>query len=322
MPRVLTGITPSGTLHIGNYFGAMRPAIELQAGNDAYYFIADYHSMTAVTDAGERRRFTRGIALDWLACGLDPAKAVFWRQSDIPEVCELTWMIGSLTPMGLLERAHSYKDKTAKGLDANFGLFAYPVLMAADILLFDTNIVPVGKDQKQHLEMTRDIAIKFNLTYGATFVIPEERIAESVAVIPGLDGQKMSKSYGNTIEIFGDEKVLRKKIMGIVMDSRTPQEPKPDADRNLAVQLLKLVAPPEIAADFEHRLRAGGLGYGDLKKALFEHYWNYFAPYRARRAELDANPGYVDQVLAEGAERARTVAASTMARARQACGLR
>jgi tryptophanyl-tRNA synthetase len=321
MPRVLTGITPSGTLHIGNYFGAMRPAIELQAGGDAYYFIADYHSMTALTDAKERRAYTHGIALDWLACGLDPAKAVFWRQSDIPEVCELTWLIGSLTPMGLLERAHSYKDKTAKGIDANFGLFAYPVLMAADILLFDTNIVPVGKDQKQHLEMTRDIAIKFNLTYGETFVIPEERISATLAVIPGLDGQKMSKSYGNTIEIFGDEKALRKKIMGIVMDSRTPAEPKPDADKNLAVQLLKLFAPADVAADFEHRLRAGGLGYGDLKKALFEQHWNYFAAARARRAELAANRDHVEGILREGAERARAVASIVLKRARRACGI-
>jgi tryptophanyl-tRNA synthetase len=322
MPRVLTGITPSGTLHIGNYFGAMRPAIELQAGGDAFYFIADYHSMTALTDAKERRRYTREIALDWLACGLDPQKAVFWRQSDIAEVCELTWMLGTLTPMGLLERAHSYKDKTARGIAPNFGLFAYPVLMAADILLFDTNIVPVGKDQKQHLEMTRDIAIKFNFTYGETFVVPEERISEDVAVIPGLDGQKMSKSYGNTIEIFGDEKVLRKKIMGIVMDSRTPQEPKPDADKNIAIQLLRFVAPKEVATDFENRLRAGGLGYGDLKKALFEHYWNYFAPYRAKRAELAANPDYVDSVLRDGAQRARAVAEKVLARARQNCGLR
>jgi tryptophanyl-tRNA synthetase len=322
MPRVLTGITPSGTLHIGNYFGAMRPAIELQAGGDAYYFIADYHSMTAITDPRERRDYTRGIALDWLACGLDPKKAVFWRQSDIPEVCELTWLLGSLTPMGLLERAHSYKDKLAKGIAPNFGLFAYPVLMAADILLYDTNVVPVGKDQKQHLEMTRDIAIKFNLTYGETFVVPEERISEQVAVIPGLDGQKMSKSYDNTIEIFGDEKALRKKVMGIVMDSRTPQEPKPDADRNLAIQLLRHVAPKDVAADFESRLRAGGLGYGDLKKALFEHYWNFFAPYRAKRAELVANIGYVDTVLKDGAERARAVASQVMDRARRNCGLR
>ena len=323
MPRILTGITPSGTLHIGNYFGAMRPAIELQAGGDAYYFIADYHSLTAITDAKERLAYTQGIALDWLACGLDPAKSVFWRQSDVPEVCELTWLLGSLTPMGLLERAHSFKDKTAKGIAPNFGLFAYPVLMAADILLYDTHIVPVGKDQKQHLEMTRDIAIKFNQAYAdGTFVVPDEQIREDVAVIPGLDGQKMSKSYGNTIEIFGDEKALRKKIMGIVMDSRTPQEPKPDADRNLAVQLLKFFAPVEVATDFENRLRAGGLGYGDLKKTLFEHYWNFFGPYRVRRAELAANPDYVEQVLREGAERARAVAAQTMVRARKACGLR
>ena len=322
MPRILTGITPSGTLHIGNYFGAMRPAIELQAGGNAFYFIADYHSMTVITDPKERREYTLGIALDWLACGLDPAKAVFWRQSDIPEVCELTWMLGSLTPMGLLERAHSYKDKLAKGIAPNFGLFSYPVLMAADILLFDTNVVPVGKDQKQHLEMTRDIAIKFNLTYGETFVVPEERISEEVAVIPGLDGQKMSKSYGNTIEIFGDEKALRKKIMGIVMDSRTPQEPKPDADKNLAVQLLKHVAPKDVAADYENRLRAGGLGYGDLKKGLFEHYWNHFAPYRAKRAELAANLDHVEQVLRDGAQRARAVADKVMARARKNCGLR
>jgi tryptophanyl-tRNA synthetase len=278
--------------------------------------------MTVITDPKERRDYTLGIALDWLACGLDPAKAVFWRQSDIPEVCELTWMLGSLTPMGLLERAHSYKDKLAKGIAPNFGLFSYPVLMAADILLFDTNVVPVGKDQKQHLEMTRDIAIKFNLTYGETFVVPEERISEEVAVIPGLDGQKMSKSYGNTIEIFGDEKALRKKIMGIVMDSRTPQEPKPDADKNLAVQLLKHVAPKDVAADYESRLRAGGLGYGDLKKGLFEHYWNHFAPYRAKRAELAANLDHVEQVLRDGAQRARAVADKVMARARKNCGLR
>ena len=321
MARTLTGITPSGTLHIGNYFGAMRPAIDAQVSGDCFYFIADYHSMTTVTDAAERRANTLGIALDWLACGLDPKKSVFWRQSDVPEVTELTWLIGSLTPMGLLERAHSYKDKTAKGISPNFGLFAYPVLMAADILLYDTNLVPVGKDQKQHLEMTRDIAIKFNEAYGETLVVPEAVIREDVAVVPGLDGQKMSKSYGNTIEIFGDEKVLRKKIMGIVMDSRTPAEPKPDADKNLAIQLLRLVAPPDVALDFENRLRAGGLGYGDLKKALFEHYWNYFAAARARRAELVANLDHVEAVLKDGAIRARAVASVVMKRSRKASGL-
>jgi tryptophanyl-tRNA synthetase len=321
MPRTLTGITPSGTLHIGNYFGAMRPAIEAQTRGDCFYFIADYHSMTSVTDPVERRNNTLGIALDWLACGLDPKTSVFWRQSDIPEVCELMWMLGSLTPMGLLERAHSYKDKTAHGISPNFGLFAYPVLMAADILLFDANVVPVGKDQRQHLEMTRDMAIKFNQTYGETLVVPEADIRDEIATVPGLDGQKMSKSYGNTIDIFGDEKTLRKKIMGIMMDSRTPAEPKPDADKNLAIQLLRLVAPAGVALDHENRLRAGGMGYGDLKKALFEHYWNYFAAARARRAELAANRDHVQRVLAEGAERARAVASVVIKRVRRASGL-
>ena len=319
--RTLTGITPSGTLHIGNYFGAMRPAIEAQANGDCFYFIADYHSMTSVTDPAERRANTRRIAIDWLAAGLDPKRSVFWRQSDVPQVCELTWLIGSLTPMGLLERAHSYKDKTAKGISPNFGLLAYPVLMAADILLFDTNAVPVGQDQRQHLEMTRDIAIKYNQTYGETFVVPEAVIRGDVAVVPGLDGQKMSKSYGNTLEIFGDEKVLRKKVMSIVMDSRTPAEPKPDAERNICIQLLKLIAPASVSSDYEARLRAGGLGYGDLKKALFEHYWTFFSAARDRRAELVANPDYVDQVLREGAERARAVASVVIGRARRAAGL-
>ncbi len=321
MLRILSGIQPSGTLHIGNYFGMMKPAIELQERGEAFYFIADYHSMTSLTDSAERRANTLGVALDFLACGLDPKKAVFWRQSDIPEVCELMWILGTLTPMGLLERAHSYKDKTAKGLSPNFGLFSYPVLMAADILLFDSNIVPVGRDQKQHVEMTRDIAIKFNLTYGETFVIPEPSIKAEVATVPGLDGQKMSKSYGNTIELFGDEKAVKKKIMSIVMDSRTPAEPKPDADQNLAIQLLKLVAPADVALDYENRLRAGGLGYGDLKKALFEHYWTGFAAARARRAELAANLDYVEGVLKEGAERARAIASGVVGRARKASGL-
>ena len=319
--RTLTGIQPSGTLHIGNYFGAMRPAIDAQARGECFYFIADYHSMTSLFDPAERRQNTIGVALDWLACGLDPQHSVFWRQSDVPEVAELMWILGTLTPMGLLERAHSYKDKTAKGISPNFGLFAYPVLMAADILLYDTQRVPVGRDQKQHLEMTRDIAIKFNQTYGETFVVPESEIRDDIAVIPGLDGQKMSKSYGNTIDIFADEKAARKKIMGIVMDSRTPAEPKPDADKNLAIQLLKLFAPAAVAQDFEDRLRAGGLGYGDLKKALFEHYWNYFAAARARRAELAANIDHVQSILREGAQRARAVAAGVLQRARKASGL-
>src|SRR3954465_14506907 len=320
--RILSGIQPSGALHLGNYFGMMKPAIELQDKGEAFYFIANYHSMTSLFDAEQRRKNSFDVALDFLACGLDPKKSVFFKQSDVPEVTELAWMLTTLTPMGLLERAHSFKDKIAKGLSPNHGLFAYPVLMAADILLYDANLVPVGRDQKQHVEMTRDIAIKFNHTYAETFVVPEPEIRDETAVVPGLDGQKMSKSYGNTLEIFGEEKAVRKKIMGIVMDSRTPAEPKPDAEKNLAIQLLKLVASAELATDYENRLRAGGLGYGDLKKALFEHYWTFFAGYRAKRAELAANPDYVEKVLREGAERARTVAGKTMARARQHCGLR
>ena len=319
--RILSGIQPSGALHVGNYFGMMKPAIELQDAGEAFYFIADYHSMTSLFDPAERRKNTLDVALDFLACGLDPKKSVFFRQSNVPEVTELAWLLTTVTPMGLLERAHSYKDKIAKGISPNHGLFAYPVLMAADILIYDSNLVPVGRDQKQHVEMTRDIAIKFNEAYGQTFVIPEPKIRDEVAVVPGTDGQKMSKSYGNTIEIFGDEKAIRKKIMGILMDSRTPQEPKPDADKNLAIQLLKLVAAPAAAKDFEDRLRAGGLGYGDLKKALFEHYWNYFAEARKRRAELAANLDYVNQVLADGAARARAKAKEVLKRARVAGGL-
>jgi tryptophanyl-tRNA synthetase len=296
--RILSGIQPSGTLHLGNYFGMMRPAIELQEKGEALYFIANYHSMTTLTDAAQRRRNTLDVALDFLACGLDPKRTVFFRQSDVPEVTELTWLLSTVTPMGLLERAHSYKDKIAKGIAPNHGLFAYPVLMAADILIYDSNIVPVGRDQKQHVEMTRDIAIKFNEQYGQTFVIPEPQIRDEVAVLPGTDGQKMSKSYGNTIEIFGEEKA-----------------------KNLALQLLKLVAPAEVGKDFENRLRAGGLGYGDLKKALFENYWSYFAGARKKRAELAANPDYVNTVLADGAAKARTLARNVLKRARKNCGL-
>ncbi len=319
--RILSGIQPSGALHVGNYFGMMKPAIELQTQGEAFYFIANYHSMTSLFDAAERRRNTLDVALDFMACGLDPEKAVFFRQSDVPEVTELAWILTTLTPMGLLERCHSYKDKVAKGIAPNHGIFAYPVLMAADILIYDSNVVPVGRDQKQHVEVTRDIAIKFNEAYGQTFVIPEPRIRDDVASVPGTDGQKMSKSYGNTIEIFGEEKALRKKIMGLVMDSRTPAEPKPDAEKNLAIQLLKLVATPEIAKDYEDRLRVGGLGYGDLKKALFENYWNYFAAARTKRAELAGNMDYVEQTLRESAVKARTLAQKVLKRARWACGL-
>jgi len=319
--RILSGIQPSGTLHLGNYFGMMKPSIELQTQGEAYYFIANYHSMTSLFDAAERRHNTLQVALDFLACGLDPQRTVFFRQSDVPEVAELAWILTTITPMGLLERCHSYKDKLARGISPNHGLFAYPVLMAADILIYDSNIVPVGRDQKQHVEVTRDVAIKFNQQYGETFVIPAPQIYEDVAVVPGTDGQKMSKSYGNAIDIFGDEKATRKKIMSIVMDSRSPSEPKPDAEKNVAIQLLKLVSPPEVSQEYESRLRAGGLGYADLKKALFEHYWNFFAPMRTRRAELAANMDHVVQVLRAGADRARAQARVVLQRARQASGL-
>jgi len=320
--RILSGIQPSGALHLGNYFGMMRPAIELQEKGEAFYFIADYHSMTSLFDPAERRQNTLDVALDFLACGLDPKRSVFFRQSDVPEVTELTWMLSTVTPMGLLERATSYKDKIAKGISPNHGLFAYPVLMAADILIYDSNIVPVGQDQKQHVEMTRDIAIKFNEQYGETFVIPEPQIRDAVAKVPGIDGEKMSKSYGNTIEIFGNEKVLRKKIMSIKTDSRPPTEPKPDADRNIALQLLKLVAPSSFAMEWENRLLHGSeLGYGSLKTALFENYWGFFEKQREKRAELEANLDYVHGVLRDGAAKARSKARAVLQRARKACGL-
>ena len=318
--RILSGIQPSGALHLGNYFGMMRPAIELQEKGEALYFIADYHSMTSLFDAGERRKNTLDVALDFLACGLDPKKSIFFKQSDVPEVTELSWLLSTLTPMSLLEKGHSFKDKSAKGIPVNHGLFAYPVLMAADILIYDSNVVPVGRDQKQHVEMTRDIAIKFNEQYGQTFVIPEPQIRDEVALVPGTDGQKMSKSYGNTIEIFGDEKALRKKIMGIQMDSRTLEEPKPDADKNTAIQILKLLSQTEGHNEMI-RLSAGGYGYGSVKKQLADFYWNYFADARKKRAELVANLDYVNQVLADGAIKARALAQKVLKRARKNCGL-
>lgn len=324
--RILSGIQPSGALHLGNYFGMMKPAIELQDKGEAFYFIANYHSMTSLFDPQKRQQYTIDVALDFLACGLDPSKTVFFKQSDVPEVTELSWILSTVTPMGLLERCHSYKDKKAKLAEndlekVNHGLFAYPVLMAADILIYDSNIVPVGRDQQQHLEVTRDIAIKFNNTYGETFVIPEALIREEVAVIPGTDGQKMSKSYGNTIEIFLDEATARKKIMSIVMDSRTVQEPKPDADKNIAIQLLKLLTSPEKAMEYEDRLRAGGFGYAELKKTLFNYYWEYFEPMRKRRNELVKNLDYVNEVLRKGAEKARARASIVLKRVRRACGV-
>ena len=318
--RILSGIQPSGRLHIGNYFGMMRPALALQEQGDAYLFIANYHALTSVADAAAMRQGTWDVALDFLACGLDPARTAFYRQSDLPEVHELAWLLSNVTPLGLLERCHSYKDKLAKGIAPNHGLLAYPVLMAADILIVQANVVPVGKDKKQHVEVTRDIAIKFNNTYGEVFTIPAPQISEDVAVVPGLDGQKMSKSYGNTIEIFGDVRAARKRFMGIVTDSKALEDPK-DPDTCNVFKLYRLLATPEQAADLAARYRAGGLGYGTAKKELADLFEAYFAPMRAKRAELAANPDYVEDVRQKGAVRARTLAAETLRKARQAVGV-
>ncbi|MGN0871404.1 MAG: tryptophan--tRNA ligase [Victivallales bacterium] len=321
--RILTGIQPSGILHIGNYFGAMKASIELQNQNpgDTYLFIADLHSLTVNPKPEDLRMRIRRLALDYLACGLDPEKTAFFRQSDIQGVCELTWILNTITGLGLLERAHSYKDKIAKGFIPNNGLFSYPVLMAADILLYKSNAVPVGKDQKQHLEITRDIAIKFNQMYREVFVIPEPIISESVAVIPGTDGQKMSKSYNNTIELFGNEKAIRKKIMSIPTDS-TPMEAPKDPDKCNIFALFKLFSNEQQVADLAAKYRAGNFGYGHAKQALFEAYMDYFAPMRRRREELEKEPGYIDEVLRKGAEKANAVAAQTMDEVYRAVGLR
>jgi tryptophanyl-tRNA synthetase len=319
--RILSGLQPTGRLHFGNYFGMMEPAIRLQEEGDAFYFIADYHSLTSLRDPAALRENSLHLAVDFLACGLDPAKATFFRQSEVPEVTELAWILGTLTPVPMLENCHSYKDKTARGMVPNAGLFTYPVLMAADILIYDSDIVPVGQDQKQHVEVTRDIAAKLNATYGEVLRIPAPRIKEETAVVPGLDGQKMSKSYDNLIALFEDEKPFRKKIMGIVTDS-TPVEAPKDPDNSLIVTLYKLVASPGEVASMQDDFRRGGIGYGDLKKRLCERAWEFFAPMRTKRAELLRNMDFVHEVLRRGAERARGIAQQTMDRVRQATGLR
>ena len=322
--RILSGIQPSGKLHIGNYFGMMRPALTLASrpGIDAFYFIADYHSLTSVTNPDELRANVLDVALDFLACGLDPAKTVFYRQSDVPQVAELTWIFSNVTPVPMLENAHSYKDKIAQGLKPNAGLFTYPVLMTADILIVQGERVPVGKDQKQHVEMARDIAGAFNRQYGEVFVMPEPDIRPDVATLPGLDGRKMSKSYNNTLEIFGDEKAARKKVMSIVTDSQSVEAPKVDLDKNIPLQLYRLVAPPDKARELQAKLAAGGYGYGEAKKELFAALMDHFAPFRKKREELVKDLGYVNDVLRKGAERANAVADETMTKVRKAVGLR
>lgn len=300
----------------------MEAALRLQHEGDAYYFIADYHSLTSIHNAQALRSNVRDLAIDFLACGLDPDKCVFFRQSDVPEVTELAWILSTVTPMGLLERCHSYKDKVARGIHASHGLFAYPVLMAADILIYDSDVVPVGKDQKQHVEVTRDLAVKLNEAFGEGLVkVPEPRIREEAAVVPGLDGQKMSKSYDNTIQLFEEPGELKKKIMKkLVTDSTAMELPKP-LESSTILALYKLIATEgEYEAMVADHLR-GGVGYGDFKKRLLEALLSHFAPMRARREEIVANAGYVDRVLAEGAEKARGVARRTLARVRAAVGL-
>ena len=318
--RILSGIQPSGKLHLGNYFGMMKPALDLQKEGQAFIFIADYHALTSVTDPRALRQDSIDVALDFLACGLDTDKTIFYRQSDIPEVTELTWLLSIVTPMGLLERCHSYKDKVAKGLPATHGLFAYPVLMAADILIMQSNVIPVGRDQKQHVEVTRDIAVKFNNVYGQVFTLPEPSVREDVAVVPGVDGQKMSKSYNNTVEIFGDLKDAKANIMRIVTDSKTVADAKNPDECNVFA-LYKLFASDVEREAMAARYRAGGLGYGEVKKALFEKFEAHFMAFRKKREELQKNMDYVESILRKGAERARSEAVITLKKARQAVGL-
>src|SRR5207244_1226481 len=294
---------------------------------EALYFIADYHALTSVHDPEVLRENSRRVALDFLACGLDPDRATLFRHSDVPQVTELAWILSTVAPMGLLERAHSYKDKLARGLAANVGLFNYPVLMAADILIYDSDLVPVGKDQKQHIEITRDLAVKMNDTFGQAeparqlFKLPEPRIQPATEVVPGIDGQKMSKSYGNNIDIFGDEKETRKRVMSIVTDS-TPVEAPKDPSGSTIFQLYSLVASKDEVAEVREQFQKGGTGYGEFKKQLFEKLWEHFAPMRKRREEMLADKSYIDNVLARGAGRANEVADQVMKRVRSAVGLR
>jgi len=321
--RVLSGVQPSGKLHIGNYFGAIRQFVRLQEAHECFYFLADLHALTTVQDPTRFRDLVTDLATGFLALGLDPDRSTVYRQSDIPEVTELSWYLSTVTSMGLLQRCHSFKDKVAQGVEPSHGLFAYPVLMAADILIVKSDLVPVGKDQKQHLEVTRDVAGSFHATFGEeVFVLPKPIILDDVAVVPGVDGRKMSKSYDNTIEIFGPEKPIRKKIMGIVTDSTPVEEPKPTED-NALYHLLKIFAPDDgERAWVESSFAEGGVGYGDMKKRLFEYYLQTFGDARARYEELKDDPAEVERILAAGAEKARETAAPLMAEVRHIVGVK
>ena len=316
---ILTGIQPSGALHLGNYFGAMQPAIEMQSRYQAVYFIADYHALTSITKADDLRRYTFDVAAGFLACGLDPQRTILFRQSDVPQVHELAWLLSVVTPMGLLERATSYKDKIAQGAETSHGLFAYPVLMAADILLYNSDFVPVGKDQKQHLEMARDIAQKFNDRFGPVFKLPEPVIREATAIVPGVDGRKMSKSYGNTIPLFGDEKEIKKPVMSIKTDSTPIEEPK-QIEGTILGQLMQAVDPGKYER-FKVYGAAAGIGYGDLKKDLFSAIQERFKPFQEKYRHYQAHPDEVEAVLRDGATRARELAAPVLGAARKATGL-
>jgi tryptophanyl-tRNA synthetase len=318
--RILSGIQPSGYLHLGNFFGMMQRGIRWQEKGEAFFFIADFHALTTVGDPEALRRNIREAALAFLACGLDPKRAVFFRQSAVPEVTELTWLLSTVTPVGLLERCHSYKDKLAKGIAPTHALFAYPVLMAADILLYRADVVPVGIDQKQHLEVARDLAVKFNQAFGPVFVLPKEDIEEGVATIPGIDGQKMSKSYGNTLELFGDREEFRRRVMAIRTDSTPVGEPKPVAG-SVLVSLYRLVSEPQELEEFVSSMRRGGVGYATLKKELLAKLERFLAPFRERYEELKAKPHVVDEILEQGALSARAAAAPTWESARRAVGL-
>jgi tryptophanyl-tRNA synthetase len=316
--RILSGIQPSGIAHLGNYFGYIQPNVELQAKGEVMLMIADLHALTTVHDPEKLRQYRRDVALDLLACGLSPESSVLFFQSDVKEHTELAWVLSCIAPMGLLERAVSYKEKVQKGIEASVGLFTYPVLQAADILLYDADTVPVGKDQKQHIEMARDIAQKFNNAFGELFVLPEPKIREEVAVVPGTDGQKMSKSYGNTIPLFGDEKVIKKAIMGITTDSKGATDPK-DPETCIPYQLHRLFLSADAASALAEEYRAG-MSYGDAKKKLFETYMDTFSPMREKRTQLEQS-GELERVLQKGAEKARSIAAKTMDRVRKATGL-
>ena len=320
MKRSLSGIQPSGVLHIGNYFGAIKQFVELQNEYEGFYFLANYHALTSSPKGEDLKNNTINVILDYLALGLDPEKSTLFLQSDVPEHTELSWILSNVTPMGLLERAHSYKDKTAKGIKPNVGLFTYPVLMASDILIYSPDIVPVGKDQKQHVEITRDIATKFNETYGKeVFKLPKEKIVENVATVPGIDGDKMSKSYGNVINMFGSKKQLKKQIMSIVTDSTPLEEPK-NPDNNIT-KLYSLFATEEEVNALKEKFLAGNFGYGHAKTELFDKFMDYFAPFQKKREELLQNMDYVNEILKKGARKARKIATKKVDEVRDVVGI-